>query len=387
MKDYDAILMIDASDINSDLYYATGYIAVDSFVFIQTHKEKVILTYSKDVEQLKKESKADRIVGYRDYEEKLEKKLGKERFRGLSQFYQELEILSELLKELKVKKILVPSNFGLSYYLVLKEKGFEFVWSEEETFFKERQIKTEEEIKYIRESQQAAEKAMGKVKEILELSKIREDYLYFDGEIVTSERLRAYLREELIKNGCVPALPMIVSSGKESSQTHNIGHGPIRVNTPIIVDIFPRSIETRYWGDMTRTFVKGKAPLRLKKMYLAVFEAQKLGLSMIKEGVSGKSIQKKVENFFANRGFPFKKVDGIPQGYTHNFGHGVGLDIHEYPGIHRTRDAIFKEGNTITAEPGLYYSDIGGVRIEDLIVVTKNGYRNLTTFPKEEFEL
>lgn len=387
MKGCDAILMIDASDINSNLYYATGFIAVDSFVYIQTPKEKVILTYSKDVEQLKKESKADRIVGYRDYEEKLEKKLGGQNFRGLSQFHQELEILSELLKELKVKKMLVPSNFGLSYYLVLKEKGFEFVWSEEETFFKERQIKTEEEIKYIQDCQQAAEKAMGKVKEILILSKVRNGCLYFDGEIVTSERLRAYLQEELIKNGCIPALPMIVSSGKISSQTHNIGHGPIKAGVPIIVDIFPRSIETRYWGDMTRTFVKGEAPARLKKMYQAVLEAQKLGLSMIKEGVSGKSIQKKVENFFASRGFPFEKVDGIPQGYTHNFGHGVGLDIHEYPGIHRIGDATLKAGCVVTAEPGLYYPDIGGVRIEDLIVVTKDGYRNLTTFEKEKFEL
>ncbi len=228
---------------------------------------------------------------------------------------------------------------------------------------------------------------MGKVKEILTLSKIKNGYLYFGEEILTSERLRGYLREELIKNGCVPAAPMIVSSGKASSQPHNIGHGPIKAGVPIIVDIFPRSIETRYWGDITRTFVKGKASLRLKGMYQAVLGAQKLGLSMIKEGVSGKSIQKRVEQFFANRGFPFKKVDGNPQGYIHNFGHGVGLDIHEYPQIHRLNDFILKAGNTVTAEPGLYYPDFGGVRVEDLVVVTKDGYRNLTQFPKEEFEL
>lgn len=133
---------------------------------------------------------------------------------------------------------------------------------------------------------------------------------------------------------------------------------------------------------MTRTIVKGKASEKLKKMYDVVLGAQKLALGEVKAGVRANSIHKKVENYFISCGFKTKEKNGIIQGFFHSTGHRVGLDIHELPNISTNNKKVLKVGNVVTVEPGLYYPEIGGVRIEDMVVVTETGCRNLTKFPK-----
>ena len=133
---------------------------------------------------------------------------------------------------------------------------------------------------------------------------------------------------------------------------------------------------------MIRTIVKGKASLEMKKMYSAVLGAQKLALGEIKDGIRADSIHKKVQSFFESKGFKTGEKDGKIQGFFHGTGHGVGLDIHEAPSVSINNKKILKAGNVVTVEPGLYYPEIGGVRIEDLVVVTKTGCKNLTKFPK-----
>ncbi|PJC67234.1 MAG: hypothetical protein CO017_11610, partial [Zetaproteobacteria bacterium CG_4_8_14_3_um_filter_59_5] len=160
---------------------------------------------------------------------------------------------------------------------------------------------------------------------------------------------------------------------------HQIGTGFLKAHQAIIVDIFPRLVCTGYWGDMTRTFVKGKASAELRKMYRTVREGQDIGLSKVMDGASGLAIHQSIQQHFSKQGFFTGTRRGKQVGFFHGTGHGVGLDVHESPRI-SVRDDILKAGQAVTVEPGLYYPDIGGVRLEDLVVVRKGGCDNLTRF-------
>ncbi|MEE9220392.1 MAG: M24 family metallopeptidase, partial [candidate division NC10 bacterium] len=150
---------------------------------------------------------------------------------------------------------------------------------------------------------------------------------------------------------------------------------------PIVIDIFPRSSGTRYFADITRTVVKGRASLRVKQMYEAVLEAQAQAVALIRHEADGAAIHQEVTAVFERLGFHTAEADGRMQGFFHGTGHGLGLEIHEAPRIGK-RGAVLRAGNVVTVEPGLYYSGEGGVRIEDVVVVTETGCRNLTQFQK-----
>ncbi|MDQ7011691.1 MAG: M24 family metallopeptidase, partial [Mariprofundaceae bacterium] len=150
---------------------------------------------------------------------------------------------------------------------------------------------------------------------------------------------------------------------------------------PIIIDIFPRMLDSGYWGDMTRTYVKGKADAEIKKLYRAVREGQDIGLGMAADGVNGADIHRAISEYFAAQGFPTRTYRGRQTGFFHGTGHGVGLDIHEAPRV-STHDAQLQAGHVITIEPGLYYPSIGGVRLEDMVVVRQGGCENLTRHPR-----
>jgi Xaa-Pro aminopeptidase len=150
---------------------------------------------------------------------------------------------------------------------------------------------------------------------------------------------------------------------------------------PIIIDIFPRNNRTGYFADITRPVVKGQPSTALQNIYDTVFEGQQIALERIKEGADGKAIHEAIVNLFESRNYKTGEVDGRMQGYFHGTGHGIGLEIHEAPRMSKTAQTL-RAGHVVTVEPGLYYPNRGAVRIEDLVVVTKNGSENLTTFPK-----
>ncbi|MCK5268215.1 MAG: aminopeptidase P family protein, partial [Spirochaetes bacterium] len=206
-------------------------------------------------------------------------------------------------------------------------------------------------------------------------------------EILTSEEIRRFINSELLKRDCMPVKDTITSSSDQACDVHFFGSGPLKANSAIIIDIFPRSLKTKYWSDMTRTVVKGKASPELKKLYNTVLAGQKKALAIVKAGVSGAEIDKIIRDFFIKEGYQTKEIKGKMQGFVHGTGHGVGLDIHEEPRIHQENRILLKAGNVITIEPGLYYLGLGGVRIEDTVAVTEEGCLNLAKFPKQLLEL
>ncbi|MDQ6969862.1 MAG: M24 family metallopeptidase, partial [Mariprofundus sp.] len=162
---------------------------------------------------------------------------------------------------------------------------------------------------------------------------------------------------------------------------HNIGSGFIRARQTIIIDIFPRVLKTGYWGDMTRTYVKGTASTAIKRLYRTVREGQDIGLSMVAEGVDGAVIHRKITDHFDRQGYPTKMIRGKQTGFFHGTGHGVGLQIHEAPRI-SVRSDILKANQVVTVEPGLYYPGLGGIRLEDMVIVRKGGCDNLTNYKR-----
>jgi Xaa-Pro aminopeptidase len=185
---------------------------------------------------------------------------------------------------------------------------------------------------------------------------------------------------ELMKKGCTTK-HTIVSCGEQSCQPHNVGSGPLRANEAIIFDVFPKDEQTGYYADISRTVVKGRASGPLKKMYKAVASAQKLVFKLAKNGAKGEIIHREVMKHLKSLGFKTGKIKGKMRGFFHGTGHGVGLDVHETPRISTARYTL-KTGNVVTVEPGLYYPGIGGVRIEDMILITDDGCINLTKLPK-----
>ncbi len=201
----------------------------------------------------------------------------------------------------------------------------------------------------------------------------------------TSEETRAVIEEVLLQHQCESVEGVIVASGPASFEPHEVGSGVILLGQPVVIDIFPRSKETGYFADMTRTICIGEASADLIAMYEAVQEAQELAMAMVAPGVRGSDIHNAVWNYFMSRGYETSgkgTLFAYAEGFVHSLGHGVGQAIHESPRLSSKSDDVLQVGDVITIEPGLYYRHIGGVRLEDIVVVTEDGCRNLTTYKK-----
>jgi len=223
---------------------------------------------------------------------------------------------------------------------------------------------------------------MAAAEETLECATIEDGVLHLDGEVLTSEAVRREIETTLLKEGCGLS-DCIVASGPECARAHARGSGPIEANVPITVDIFPRHKDSRYFADMTRTFVKGDPGDRIREWYDLVYGAYTTALDEIAAGVTGEAVHDAVCDVFERDGYPTLRTDeSTEDGFFHSTGHGVGLDVHEPPSLSLGGEEL-QPGHVVTVEPGLYEQGTGGVRLEDLVVVTETGYENLTEYPRE----
>jgi len=248
--------------------------------------------------------------------------------------------------------------------------------------FPRRAVKTPREIACVAKAQRAAVAAMRAAVGAIRAADVSPSGILKRGRrILTSEGLKDLIERALLDRGC-SAEGTIVAVGPQGARPHDVGSGPLRAGVPVVIDVFPRDKQTGYWGDLTRTVVRGRAPDPVRRMHRAVLAAQRLALSMVRPGAESRAVQRAVEEFFRRAGFEtVLSPAGKERGFIHGVGHGVGLDVHESPGL-RNEPGRLCAGNVVTVEPGLYCPGIGGIRIEDTVAVVRSGHKILASFPK-----
>jgi len=358
----------------SDVYYATKFLAPDPLVYFEFRGKKYIAVDVLEYGRAKKEAKVDKVLLAQNYTKNIEIRKG---------FV--IEVMDVIFKKFGIKTLEVHPNFPFALAEQFAKLKYRVV-SGKSPFFPERSQKNTYEKNAIIESQKATFKMIGLVEKILIESKIRGNRIYHKNKLLTSEMLKEAVLIEALKRDYMMTTGLIISCGNHTVDPHDDGEGFILPHKPIIVDIFPKSQKTNYCGDATRTFCKGKAPLALQKLYSTVKKAQEIGLSLIKAGINGRTIHGSITKYFDSLGYNTGKIKGAYQGFIHGTGHGLGLEVHDGEPTIGALDCVLKVGHVVSVEPGLYYRNIGGVRIEDIVYVTKTGCEILGHYPKK-FEI
>ena len=363
-------LIVAQSDIDADMLYATKFWAGDPFIFLQQNGKRTIVLTDLEMGRGRKTAKVDEFASFNQLEREVQ---------GSSPKAPSFEkVLAHFLRKRGVKSAMVPANFPLGYARELAKDNVELSMADG-LFWPAREAKTDEELKLIGRALRITEAGMKRAMDVLKASKPKGKKLMWSGKPLTSELLRAEIDTTILRAGGV-AMNTICAGGDQACDPHERGHGPLYANSLIILDIFPRDAKTGYWGDMTRTVIRGRASERQRKLWQTVKDGQEFALGEIKAGVDGMKIHKAIQALFKKRGYPTEVRKGVNVGFFHGTGHGLGLEIHEYP---RLQKVVLKERQVVTVEPGLYYPGLGGVRIEDVVVVTKEGCKILSKFPKQ----
>jgi Xaa-Pro aminopeptidase len=363
-------LIVAASDHDPDMLYATKFFVPDPFIFLEQNGKRTIVLSDLEIDRARKQAKADEIVSFSQVEREVQ---------GTQKKAPPFEkVMSHFLRKRGVRFAVVPANFPLGYAEELATQKIR-VRAANGLFWPEREAKSEDELQLMRRALTITEKGLARGMEVLAASKPgRGKKLSWSGRTLTSEMLRAEIDSAILRAGGLPA-NTIVAGGDQACDPHERGFGPLKADSLIILDIFPRDATSGYYGDMTRTVVRGRASEEQRRLWETVREGQALALKKMKPGVDGLKLHNEVKQLFTDRGYPTEVRDGRQVGFFHGTGHGLGLEIHEFPRFQKT---VFKPGQVLTVEPGLYYPGIGGARLEDVVVLTKNGTRMLSRFEK-----
>jgi Xaa-Pro aminopeptidase len=286
------------------------------------------------------------------------------------------EVIAELAKAHRVPGFRVADDFPAALFVKLCELGIRIELTDG-PLFPEREIKSAKEAAAIREGNRLSSIGFSVVEDILKRSRIRQRELILDGKPLTSERVLTAIEIAILTAGG-RADNTIVAGGNQGCDPHERGHGLLRPNEMIIVDIFPRVIKTGYFGDMTRTYLKGRASEAQRKLYTTVHQAQQAAIKAVRTGVDGRDVHQQVLNVFDATGYETKRGKTGSVGFFHGTGHGLGVAIHEPPRVSAVSH-ILQKGSVVTIEPGLYYPGLGGCRIEDVVQVTDRGAKLLSS--------
>ena len=366
-----ARLLFAASETSADILYPTAFFAPDPFLFVEARGKRVLVMSDLERDRARRQATVDEVWSWSGLARAVEAAGGPTGPAG---------VIAAALRKLKVRSVSVPRDFPLGLSMELDEIGVRLE-VEPDPFWPQREIKTAAEVVAIRAALRAAEAGLAAGIAALRACRIgRDGWLRRDGRRFTAEDLRAAVNTRILAEGCLPS-HTICAPGDQAVDPHEEGHGPIRAHTPIVMDIFPRSERTGYYGDLTRTVVRGRATDALRAVYALVQEGVRLGHRRVRPGASGMAIHAEIQALFESRGHRTGLQGGRMQGFFHGTGHGLGLQIHEPPSI-STRGTVLRAGHVVTVEPGLYYVGLGGVRIEDVAHVTATGSVNMTRVPK-----
>jgi len=294
------------------------------------------------------------------------------------------ELMVRIVRGLSIDRATVPRGFPLGFADALRAEGVELT-VDQKLFDDRRRQKSEHELAGIRRAQKAAEAGVEVARDLLRSAQPANGGLTVDGDPLTCELLKERVQMAFLAHGAL-AEEMIVSHGPQTAVGHDMGSGAIAANDVVLLDLFPVDLESACFADLTRTFVVGEAPDEIREWHTLCREALELAVAEIRPGVNGGDLHRLVSELFAERGFPTQltKPEGevLRDGFYHGLGHGVGLEVHESPALGMIGEELVP-GDVITIEPGLYRHGFGGVRVEDLLLVTEDGYERLTDCPYE----
>jgi Xaa-Pro aminopeptidase len=365
-----ARLMVAASGHDADMLYATRFYADDPFVWWEARGKRHVALSPLEIDRARPIARVTQVHGIGEF------------LPPQAKDNSPAGVIPGIAAKYKLQSFLVPGQFPAGLLEKLRRKGLKITVSDQ-PFFPQRMRKAQVEIASLESALRVAETGLRRGINVLKASKPdRRGFLQWGAMPLTSERLRAEMDAAVLHAGGTPA-NTIVAGGLQGCDPHERGHGPLRANEAIVLDIFPRHARNFYYGDLTRTVVRGRASEALRRQYAAVQDGKRWVMKQMRDGTDGPALQKALIARFKTAGYPTEQRDGRWVGMFHGVGHGLGLDLHESP---RFAAGKLFAGLSITVEPGLYYPGVGGVRIEDVVIVGKTGVRNLTKF-EEELEL
>ena len=368
-----AILLYADSERSADMLYLGRIQVPDAFVAFVARGKKYAVLGALELGRARKESAFDKVL-------QLETYLQRARKRWPDRKPGPAEVVALVAAEFRVKNFYIPDDFpaGLATRISQLGVGLTIVT---DAIFPEREVKTRTEIAAIREGNRCSAAGLDAAERLLRASKVKGRQLLHEGKPLTSERLRRTIEVACLEAGGI-SHGTIAAGGDQACDPHCVGHGPLRANELIVVDVFPRVQTTGYHGDMTRTFLRGRASDAQRALVEAVRAAQFGAMQSIRAGVNGRDIHRGVIAEFEQRGYATRHTAKGSVGFFHGTGHGLGLAVHELPRMSTVGHTLLKD-SVVTVEPGLYYPGLGGCRIEDVVQITARGVKQLSDFHYE----
>jgi Xaa-Pro aminopeptidase len=364
------LLYADTERSSDALYF--GRVAVpDPFISFGANGRKIAVVSALEFARVRRESAFDVVLPLEAWAKRAEKTWPGRKTGAAG-------AIVLLAGKFRQSRFTVPEDFPAMLYVKVRELGLELTVAEG-PLFPERIIKTRAEAAAIREGNRCSALGLAAAERLLRASRIRAGRLFHRGAPLTSERLRFAVDSACLEAGANPT-GTIVAGGNQACDPHQRGSGPLRANELVIVDVFPRVSATGYYGDMTRTFLRGRASEAQRRLVAAVRTAQLAALESVRAGVDGREVHRRVSDVFTESGFETKRGPRGSVGFFHGTGHGLGLAVHEPPRVSGSVAQILPRGCVVTVEPGLYYPGLGGCRIEDVVQVTRAAPRMLSEF-------
>jgi Xaa-Pro aminopeptidase len=377
MSDDRPVLLFGETYHHPDILYRTGFLAPDPVVVVDRGGSDTVLWTS-----ALEEGRARKQASVGEVRSTVELDIPSAPARG-NEYDGWAALVVAVCREHALSAVDVDSDFPTVLADHLRHNDVD-VRPRTDIYQQRRRIKTRQEVEWITSTENAGMAALQKGIDVIAAAEIRDGLLVHEGRNLSSKDLIFTIESHLLEQGCGTE-DSIACGGPESADPHRAMSDVIREGLPIVLDIYPFNKGTRYWGDMTRTVVRGTPPPEVERMWDAVLEAQQAGLDTVRPGANGRDVHYACCEVFKKHGYgslakPYRDIQSDAR-FIHGTGHGLGLEIHEFPRVNES-DVVLEVGDVITVEPGLYDPSLGGIRIEDLVVVTETGCRNLTTLPK-----
>ncbi len=369
-KSTTALLLFSDTKTSADQRYLGQFSVPDAFVSFKKNGKSYAVLSRLEFARALKESAFHHVLSLEEWIERAKRKS-----RNNKAGYE--DVIALLAKEYRISGFTVPATFPAKIAFKLSDMGIA-INVKDGSIFPKRETKSEEEILKIKEGNRCSAAGIRAAEKILSEATIRKGRLYHQGKQLTSERLREAIEIACLRVGSV-SMDTIAAGGAQACDPHCVGSGPLRANELIIVDVFPQVSASGYFGDMTRTFLKGTPSEAQKALVAAVRKAQKKAMSLVKTGVNGKSVHEAVNKEFVELGYETRFDEKGAVGFFHGTGHGLGMEIHEAPRVSSVSNRL-KRSTVVTIEPGLYYPDVGGCRIEDVVAVRDDGAEKISSY-------